>query len=52
MTTPHQAFLAEFDDRRKPLLAAMLAAISEACPELTETIKWNAPTFCYAAKIA
>jgi uncharacterized protein YdhG (YjbR/CyaY superfamily) len=47
MTTPHEAFLAEFGDQRKPLLVAMLAAINEACPELTETIKWNAPTFCH-----
>ncbi len=50
MTTPHQVFLAEFDDERKPLLAAMLTAINEACPELTETIKWNAPTFCHDGK--
>lgn len=38
--------MTQFDDERKPLVAAMLKAISEVCPTLTETIKWNAPTFC------
>jgi len=46
MTTPHQEFLSNFDDDRKPLVEAVLKAISEECPGLTETIKWNAPTFC------
>lgn len=46
MTTPHEAFLATFHDDRKPLLEAMLHAITEACPNLSETIKWNAPTLC------
>ena len=38
--------MSQFDDERKPLVAALLAAIVEECPGLTETIKWNAPTFC------
>ncbi|MCG2784604.1 MAG: DUF1801 domain-containing protein [Anaerolineae bacterium] len=38
--------MSQFDDDRKPLVAALLAAIVEACPGLSETIKWNAPTFC------
>lgn len=38
--------MTQFDDERKPLVAAMLKAIIEVCPILTETIKWNAPTFC------
>ncbi len=38
--------MTEFHDERKPLLEAVLNAINEACPTLTETIKWNAPTFC------
>ncbi len=50
MTTLHQEFLAEFIDERKPLVEAMLKAIKKACPNLTETIKWNAPNFCYAGK--
>ena len=46
MAKTHQEFLAEYDDERKPLVEAMLAAIVEACPDLTEIIKWNAPSFC------
>ena len=50
MTTPHQEFLTEFNDARKPLVEAMLKAIKQACPNLTETIKWNAPNFCHGGK--
>lgn len=46
MITEHQAFLAQFDDARKPLVEAMLQAINEECPDLTKIIKWNAPSFC------
>lgn len=46
MAQTHQDFLAEFADERKPLVEAMLAAIVEACPDLTRIIKWNAPSFC------
>ena len=46
MTTPHREFLSTFKDERQPLVEAVLKAISEECPGLTETIKWNAPTFC------
>ena len=45
MAETHQDFLSDFKDERNPLLAAMLSAIHEACSDLTETIKWNAPTF-------
>lgn len=44
--TVHREFLAKFNDKRKPLVAALLEAINEQCPNLTETIKWNAPTWC------
>jgi len=50
MPIPHQEFLSKFTDERKPLVEAVLDAIKEECPELTETIKWNAPTFCYEGK--
>lgn len=50
MTMTHQEFMAEFDDERKPLVEALLEAITEACPNLTENIKWNAPNFCYDGK--
>ena len=46
MQKTHPEFLAHFDDERKPLVEAMLEAINEACPTLTETIKWNAPSYC------
>jgi uncharacterized protein YdhG (YjbR/CyaY superfamily) len=50
MMKTHQEFMAQFDDERKPLVEALLEAIIEACPSLTETIKWNAPNFCYHGK--
>jgi uncharacterized protein YdhG (YjbR/CyaY superfamily) len=50
MTNTHPEFLTNFNDDRKPLVVAMLKAINEECPKLTETIKWNAPTFCYEGK--
>jgi uncharacterized protein YdhG (YjbR/CyaY superfamily) len=46
----HQEFISEFEDERKPLVEALLAAILEASPTLTETIKWNAPSFCFNGK--
>ena len=46
MPMTHLEFLTHFDDERKPLVEALLQAITAACPALTETIKWNAPTFC------
>jgi len=46
MTKTHQEFLSEFADERKPLVEALLRAITEECPNLTEIIKWNAPSFC------
>lgn len=48
--TTHQEFLVAFNEERKPLLEALLKAIGEECPELSETIKWNAPTFCDEGK--
>ena len=50
MTKTHQEFLTTFDDERKPLVEGLLEAIIEECPTLTETIKWNVPTFCYNDK--
>jgi hypothetical protein len=46
MTSGHQEFLANIHDKRKSLVEAVLKAIIEECPNLSETIKWNAPTFC------
>lgn len=46
MTTAHQSFLTQLNDARKPLVEALLQAINEECPHLTQIIKWNAPSFC------
>ncbi len=46
MINTHQEFMQQFEDGRKPLVEAVLKAIIEACPTLTESIKWNAPNFC------
>jgi uncharacterized protein YdhG (YjbR/CyaY superfamily) len=50
MAMNHQEFMIKFRDERKQLVEAILKAINEECPTLTETIKWNAPTFCYNGK--
>ena len=50
MTSAHQEFLAQFKDERKPLVEALLQTIHEECPQLTEIIKWNAPSFCDQGK--
>ena len=50
MIKTHLEFMAGFDDERKPLVEALLEAIAEAVPALTETIKWNAPSFCFNGK--
>lgn len=50
MIKTHQEFMTQFDDERRPLVGALLEAIREACPSLTETIKWNTPTFCDRGK--
>ena len=42
----HTDFMNQWEDDRKPLLAAMMQTITETFPTLTETIKWNAPNYC------
>jgi hypothetical protein len=50
MAETHLEFMAKFDDERKQLVEALLKVVAEECPTLTETIKWNAPTYCYYGK--
>jgi uncharacterized protein YdhG (YjbR/CyaY superfamily) len=50
MTKTHQEFISDFVDERKPLVTALLRSITEECPNLTETIKWNAPSFSDSGK--
>jgi hypothetical protein len=39
MTSGHQEFLANFHDKRKSLVEAVLKASIEECPNLSEIIK-------------
>jgi hypothetical protein len=39
-------FLRELDHARRPEVEHLRQAILAAAPELTERIKWNAPSFC------
>jgi hypothetical protein len=42
----HADFMSQWDDYRKPLLAEIMRTITETSPDLTESIKWNAPNYC------
>ena len=46
------AWLEAYDNPMKPVVAAMREAILAADPRVTETIKWQAPTFVYKGNIA
>lgn len=46
------AWLADYDNPQRPLLEAVRDAILAADPRVTETIKWQAPTFVYRGNIA
>lgn len=53
MTTADvDAWMAAYDNPMKPVVAAMREAILAADPRITETIKWQAPTFVYKGNIA
>lgn len=46
------AWLADYDNAMKPVVAAIRDRILDAHPEVTEAIKWQAPTFIYKGNIA
>jgi hypothetical protein len=46
------AWFEAYDNPMKPVVMAVRAAILEADPRVTETIKWQAPTFIYKGNIA
>ncbi len=46
------AWLDAYDNPMKPVVAAMRDAILAADARVTETIKWQAPTFVYNGNIA
>ena len=41
-----ESFLAGVEHRRKPEIHLLRQAILEAVPELSEHVKWNAPSYC------
>jgi Domain of unknown function (DU1801) len=41
-----ESFLADLEHRRKPEILLLRRAILEAVPDLTEHVKWNAPSYC------
>ena len=45
-------WLAGYANPMKPVVAGIRDAILEACPEVDEAIKWQAPTFVYKGNIA
>ena len=45
-------WLAAYDNPMKPVVEAMRSVIMAADPRLTETIKWQAPTFVYKGNMA
>jgi len=52
MSKTHQEFMSQFDDERKPLVAALLAAIVEECPGLSEPSNGMRRLFAITAKTA
>lgn len=46
------AWLADYDNPMKPVVAAMRDVALKADKRITETIKWQAPTFMYKGNIA
>ena len=46
------AWLESYDNPMKPVVAAMRDLILEADHRISETIKWQAPTFVYKGNIA
>lgn len=46
------AWMAAYDNPMKPVVAAMRDIILDADARVTETIKWQAPTFVYEGNIA
>lgn len=47
-----EAWLAKYDNPQKPVVAAVRLAILKADKRITESIKWQAPTFAYKGNLA
>jgi hypothetical protein len=46
------AWFERYDNPQKPLVDAVRRAVLDSDPRVTETIKWQAPTFVYKGNIA
>uniref|UniRef100_A0AAN0NLP6 DUF1801 domain-containing protein n=1 Tax=Yoonia rhodophyticola TaxID=3137370 RepID=A0AAN0NLP6_9RHOB len=46
------AWLDAYDNPMKPVVEALREVILDADPRVSETIKWQAPTFVYKGNIA
>ncbi|SPH16683.1 hypothetical protein DEA8626_00194 [Defluviimonas aquaemixtae] len=46
------AWLDRYDNPMKPVVAALRDRVLSALPEVSEAIKWQAPTFIYKGNIA
>ena len=44
-------YIARQDAFARPVLERLRALVHEACPQVEETIKWNAPSFVHAGRI-
>jgi hypothetical protein len=47
-----EAWFEKYENPMKPLVLAVRDLILEANPRMTETIKWQAPTFVYKGNLA
>ncbi|MDL9980061.1 DUF1801 domain-containing protein [Microbacterium sp. ASV49] len=47
-----EAWLAAYDNPRRDLVAQVREVVLSADPEVTESIKWQAPTFMFRGNIA
>lgn len=45
------AYIAKAAPFAQPILEHLRAVVSEACPDVEETLKWSAPHFTYSGKI-
>ena len=51
-TAEVDAWMEKYDNPMKPVVEAVRQAVLSADPRLSETIKWQAPTFMYQGNLA
>jgi hypothetical protein len=52
MANDVDAWMSSYDNPMKPVVQAVREAILKADPRISETIKWQAPTFVYKGNLA